>query len=175
MTKNPVSRKNDIVVQELNDEVLIYDLKENKAFCLNQTSAAIWQMCDGNRSVADMSRMLGQKLNSPVAEDLVWLAIDQLKKENLLTGSEEINSPFGSVSRREAIKKVGLSAVIALPLVASITAPTATNAASPGCNSTSAACTAPNNRPAGCCCGNGQQSCLNTCVGTGNGGEKVCT
>jgi hypothetical protein len=31
----PQSRKNDIVVQDLNGEVLIYDLKANKAFCLN--------------------------------------------------------------------------------------------------------------------------------------------
>ncbi|HZH35571.1 MAG TPA: hypothetical protein VEX64_12070 [Pyrinomonadaceae bacterium] len=37
----PKARENDLVVQELKDEVLIYDLKINKAYCLNETSAAI--------------------------------------------------------------------------------------------------------------------------------------
>lgn len=33
---NPLSRKNDLVVQELDGEVMIYDLNANKAFCLNK-------------------------------------------------------------------------------------------------------------------------------------------
>jgi hypothetical protein len=36
---NPKSRQNDLVVQELEGEVLIYDLSINKAYCLNPTSA----------------------------------------------------------------------------------------------------------------------------------------
>jgi hypothetical protein len=38
---NPKNRKNDIVIQELKDEILIYDLTTNKAYCLNETSAAV--------------------------------------------------------------------------------------------------------------------------------------
>jgi hypothetical protein len=35
----PISRQQNIVVQDLGSEVLIYDLTINKAFCLNETSA----------------------------------------------------------------------------------------------------------------------------------------
>ena len=38
--RNPLSRQDNIVIQELKDEILIYDL-QNKALCLNQTSATI--------------------------------------------------------------------------------------------------------------------------------------
>jgi hypothetical protein len=44
----PISRQNNIVTQEVESELLIYDLVENKAFCLNETSAFVWQNCDGN-------------------------------------------------------------------------------------------------------------------------------
>lgn len=36
---NPTSRKEAIVVKELEGEVLIYDLRIDKAYCLNETSA----------------------------------------------------------------------------------------------------------------------------------------
>lgn len=42
VSKNhPKGRTNDIIVQELDGEVLIYNLKDNKAFCLNETSSLV--------------------------------------------------------------------------------------------------------------------------------------
>ena len=79
----PLSRKDEIVVQELNGEVLIYDLRTNKALCLNETSSLVWEACDGNTSVSEISRSISRKLNAPANDDLVWLALDQLKKEKL--------------------------------------------------------------------------------------------
>lgn len=38
MTNHPISRKANIVLQEFENEILIYDLSINKAFCLNRTS-----------------------------------------------------------------------------------------------------------------------------------------
>ncbi len=128
----PLGRKEELVVQDMNGEVLIYDLKENKAFCLNETSAMVWQLCNGENSVSDISQSIGKKLNSPANEDLVWLALDQLKKENLIANSEEIVPDFNGMSRREVIRKVGLGTMIALPLVSSLIAPTAAQAGSPG-------------------------------------------
>ena len=37
----PVARKEGLVIQETSNEVLVYDLTINKAFCLNQTSAIV--------------------------------------------------------------------------------------------------------------------------------------
>jgi hypothetical protein len=51
----PQGRQDNLVVQELNGEVLIYDLKVNKAFCLNDTSAQVWQACDGQNRLPKLA------------------------------------------------------------------------------------------------------------------------
>lgn len=128
----PTARNENIVVQEMENELLIYDLKTNKAFCLNETSAMIWQMCDGLKSVKEISRSLNQKLNQSISEDLIWLALDSFKKDKLLEQSEQFEIDFNGLTRRQIIKKVGLASMIALPLIASVIAPSAAMAAS-GC------------------------------------------
>ena len=37
----PLARKDKLVVRELADEVLVYDLTRNKAFCLNRLRRAL--------------------------------------------------------------------------------------------------------------------------------------
>ena len=51
---NPIARQNGLVVQEMPDEVLVYDLDTNKAHCLNGSAALVWKSCDGNNTVADI-------------------------------------------------------------------------------------------------------------------------
>lgn len=124
-SQKPLSRKENIVVQELEGEVLVYDLGNNKAFCLNETSAIVWEACDGNRSIPEISELVGKKLNSSANEELVWLALDQLKNEQLLNDSENLEITFNGLSRREAVRKVGLASLVALPVIMGITAPAA--------------------------------------------------
>lgn len=123
----PVARKEGLVIQEMPQEVLVYDLDSNKAHCLNQTAALIWKSCDGKNSVAEITRLIGAEAGNAVPEDLVWLAIDQLSEKNLLANN--LKADFKGSTRREVIKKIGLAAVIGLPLVASLTAPTSVLAA----------------------------------------------
>jgi len=161
-SNNPVSRQKDLVVRELKGEVLIYDLKDNKAFCLNETSAIVWQLCDGNKSVAEIRQSMARKLKTPVTEDLVWLALDQLKQDNLLENSVQIETNPGGLSRREAIRRVGLASMIALPMISSLMAPTAAMANS-HCTALQGVCTAsdeccadaPNCNGGICCVGSG--------------------
>ncbi len=126
----PKARKESLVVQELDNEILIFDLESNKAVCLNETSALIWQACDGNNDVSEISKLVGKQLNSSVNDDFVWLAIDQLKKENLIENKDEVTVDFEGMSRREVIRKVGLASVIALPVVTGLVAPPAVAASS---------------------------------------------
>lgn len=182
---NPLSRRDNIVIQELRGEVLIYDLIKNKALCLNQTSALIWQECDGTKSVSDISRDLTEKLKSNISEDLVWLALNQFKQDNLLAQSSEFVNPFENLSRREIVKRIGFASIVALPIISSVIAPTAVNAQSGGncapignCTGGTAGiciCTPPvqpggNNNPAGCGCltngdCQGDCRCGNPCTG----------
>jgi Coenzyme PQQ synthesis protein D (PqqD) len=130
MTNQLRTRESDLVVQDLKSEILIYDLRIDKAFCLNFTAAIVWRLCDGKRSAAEMSQLISEKLESPVSEDFIWLALDQLKRENLLATPEVIKNKFAGLSRRELAKKIGLGSMIALPLITSVVAPTAINAQS---------------------------------------------
>lgn len=70
-----------------------------------------------------------------VEEQVVWLALDQLSRSHLLEVTNghmlwlaSIPGPT-NVSRREAVRRIGLGAAIALPVVISMTAPTPAEAA----------------------------------------------
>lgn len=156
----PVARRKNLVIQEIPGEILVYDLETNKAHCLNETSAFVWNRCDGKNSITDLSVLLGSHTGKPVEENLVWLAIDQLNENNLL--AHELQANFGNQTRREVIRKIGLAAVISLPLVASLVAPTAALAVS--CSSGTANCS-----PGGQTCTDGT-----ACTGCQNGSGCIC-
>lgn len=124
------ARSENIVVQSFENETLVYDLSINKAYLLNETVAFIWENLDGQTDTADLSRKLSEKTKQSVSEEFVWLAIDELKRDNLLEKADKVKSPIALMDRREVIKRAGLTTMIALPLVSSIVAPTAANAAS---------------------------------------------
>ena len=130
MTNKPISRKANIVVQEMDSEILIYDLSINKAYCLNQTAGLVFQLCDGKRTVAEISDLMSKELKMLVSEDCVWLALDGLKKDGLLENAEELTNHFAGLTRREVVKKVGLASMVMLPLISSVVAPNAVMAAS---------------------------------------------
>ena len=133
MTNKPLSRQSDILVQDLDDELLIYDLRINKAFCLNQTSALVFQLSDGAKTTSEISELMSQKLGVLVSEDFVWLALQDLEKENLLGKSKELTDILANLSRREMVKKVGLASMATLPLISSVVAPSAVMAQSETC------------------------------------------
>jgi len=140
----PVARKSGLVVQEMPDEVLVYDLNSNKAHCLNQTAATVWQACDGSQSISDIAAELGKGNN----EDLVWLAIDQLSENDLLEA--KVASKFKGQTRRDVIKKIGLASIIAVPVIASLVAPqNALAAQSCNCVNNNQCITGPNGNGAG--------------------------
>src|SRR5690606_35043531 len=127
----PIARKDGLVVQDVPNEVLVYDTETNKAHCLNETAALVWRSCDGKNDISTIADIVAAQTGSKVSEDLVWLAIDQLNENELL--ETETAPKFVGHSRREAIKKIGLASMIALPIVASLVAPQSV-LASTSCN-----------------------------------------
>jgi hypothetical protein len=126
----PKAKTTDAVVQKTENELLIYNLSTNNAYCLNETSALVWELCDGKRTVEDIINEMSSKLKTAISKDFVRLAIDQLANDDLLENSDETGSNFTRVSRRDVIRKVGFASMIALPLVSAVVAPNAMNAAS---------------------------------------------
>jgi hypothetical protein len=136
----PLARSARLIVKELPDEVLVYDLETDKAYCLNQTAARVWMNCDGLKTVAQVRELMETETGSTVPEEMVWLALEQLEKSHLLDRSRA--EPFHPVgkSRREVMRRIGMTAV-ALPLIISITAPLASAQGSP-CRTINQTCSA---------------------------------
>lgn len=103
----PQARKGNLVVRETPDELLVYDLNNHQAHCLNQSAALAWMHCDGKTTVADLTTILSQQLNTQVDEDVVWLALKQLGKARLLEGQVARPMEKSGLSRREVIRRLG--------------------------------------------------------------------
>jgi hypothetical protein len=134
----PLARTDALVIKELHDEVLVYDLKRDKAHCLNETSAFIWKHCDGEMRVEQLARLLESELGLPVDEDVIWLALGQLRRFHLL--EEGKSFVMMKVSRRDLVGKY-LPAALALPVILSIAAPAAAQVAV-SCRGNGAPCSA---------------------------------
>jgi len=126
----PIARKDELVIQSSGDELLVFDLRSNQAFCLNKTSVLIWKKCDGKKSPWEIQKALRRELKMEVSEDLIWFALERLFEEGLIFEFVPDPDRFDGLSRREVIRKLGVSATIALPIIASLRAPMAAKAQS---------------------------------------------
>ena len=157
-SKNPpLARKARIIVKELQEEVLVYDLDRDKAHCLNRSAAAVWQCCDGRTTPTQIASKLEKRTGQAIDEKLVWLALDQLYHEQLLEDRIDWPAAMPRISRREAVRLIGMGAAIALPVVISITAPTPAQAAT--CKAHGASCSTSGQCCSGICVGAPSGTC----------------
>lgn len=151
MSRNSTPRArpaDELIVEELPNELLVYDIKRSRAHCLNASAAAVFRSCDGKSSIREIARRAG------VEEKVVELAVDELSAAQLLEESDHAPS-YLRTSRRRALKKMAMiaGAAVVIPMVQSIVAPSVAEASS--CAPSGAACTS----NAQCCshsCGFGQ-------------------
>jgi hypothetical protein len=146
----PHARDEKLLVEELREETIVFDLERDKAHHLNRTAALIWRHCDGRTTVAELATGL-RKLDLPADEEVVWLALDRLEKAHLLRGRLERPADVESPTRRQVMRKLGMAGGLALllPVVTSMVAPTPARAASGilvagcpgGCTSSGPQCT----------------------------------
>ncbi|NNE99654.1 MAG: PqqD family protein [Pyrinomonadaceae bacterium] len=123
----PVARQTDLVIKKSNDETIVYDLNTNHALYLNEISGVIWKLCDGQRNVDDIRQVLNVDFGKRVSSDFILFAIYQLRKDNLLSGSDDIDNYLKKYWGRRTIKKFGFGIMHALaqPKIKTVTAPTA--------------------------------------------------
>jgi len=124
----PQARDEGLVIQELSDETLVYDLERHRAHALNQTAAWVWRHCDGKTSVAEMAARLHHDLGVPSEEEAVWLALQRLGRARLL--KEKLVPPASGTSTSRRTLMRGLAMAGGLALVTSVIAPEAAHAAS---------------------------------------------
>jgi hypothetical protein len=133
----PRARSERLVVQDLEDELLVYDLDRHRAHSLNATAALVWRHCDGRTSVGEVATLLERELGLPPNEDVVWLALRRLQAAHLLRDRLAL-AEGADTARRTLVRRLGLAGGLAmlLPVVESIVAPTPAYAQTPVQNCT---------------------------------------
>jgi hypothetical protein len=115
----PRKRVRNVKVEEFQGEVLVYDLDNHRAHCLNGVAAKVWNLCDGTQSVAQIAAAISDDPTAAPDEALVWTALTELDTASLL--DTPIDTATHEHSRRSAIAKFGWAA--AIPLMLSIAVP----------------------------------------------------
>lgn len=123
---SPMARTEDILVESLGDEVLIYDLRTHEATCLNASAALVWDLCDSQRTIADILDEVG---NAEVTEHHIADLLDQLRDKNLL---EDDDTPAahgaGAPPSRRFFLGHAAAASVVLPALMSTMVPKAAQA-----------------------------------------------
>jgi Coenzyme PQQ synthesis protein D (PqqD) len=154
----PQARKDQLLVHDLAEETLVYDLAENKAHCLNRTAALVWRRCDGRTSPAEIARQVTAQLGIAADKRLVDLALKQLERARLVQPGNRSGGKAPGYSRRDFARKLGI-ALAAVPLVMTVVAPSAAMAGSCIPCFQNLSCTSDAQCCPGCQCKSGRQKC----------------
>ncbi len=132
---NPKARTGDLLVYDMDDELLVYALHDDRAHGLNPVAATVFRACDGSNTVQDIARVLHETLRVPRDEALALtaLTLDRLTEAGLLESGYGGSEP----TRRELLRRLGgLAAASAafMPVVSSIAAPSPVMAQSGTCS-----------------------------------------
>ena len=166
----PLARSDErLVVEELEDEVLVYDLDSDRAHCLSAPAAAVWRQCDGETTVEALGERLGMD-SGTIERALEELTACALLEDAAIEPTSPSNSHLGGLTtRREMtlnVVKVGAAAAT-VPLIVSVAAPPPAAALTP----TDQECI----NAAGCTEGCGACDCLGCCCCEPGGGfKKAC-
>src|SRR5687767_14331341 len=116
----PSARVVNLVTTGSGDDVLVYDRLTHHIHHLNATAATVWQLCDGQHSVAELAFSAG------TTEEVVWIALTKLADAKLLDRAvtPEVGGGPSSHSRRAFMKQAAIAGV-AVPVIVSVSAPRA--------------------------------------------------
>ena len=79
-------RRAGLIERELPQELILYDPQADRAFLLNYTSAAIWDLCDGHNSTQEIAAQIARHYDASerrVLED-VERTVTRFARDKLL-------------------------------------------------------------------------------------------
>jgi len=79
-------RRERVLVQTADDQMMLLDLDGGMYFALNDVGARVWELCDGTRTVAEISSLLANEYDAPAAmiEGDVLELLGELETEQLV-------------------------------------------------------------------------------------------
>jgi len=98
----PVARDENVVVESVGDETVVYDLVAHVAHALKPLAAAVYMYADGTNTAAEIAELASYRLDTVVTEADVADAIVQLEAISLI--SSPVLHVESGISRRHALK-----------------------------------------------------------------------
>jgi Coenzyme PQQ synthesis protein D (PqqD) len=125
----PLARTDRLRVEQLSNELVIYDFDRHKAHCLGPVAALVWRACDGRNTAKKISSSL-KKQGLLVDEEMTWMVLHRFGKLHLLHQQVALPKNAVSSSRRELLRKALAAGGVCLLLTTTICAPTSARARS---------------------------------------------
>lgn len=97
---SPTARA-DLIVERLPGEILVHDQQRDEAHCLNPLASAVFELCDSQRSPAQIATLARERLGRDVDEAATYEAIVHLGACHLLDGEP---AEVSGLSRRQMIR-----------------------------------------------------------------------
>src|ERR1700683_5597327 len=93
--ERPRRVREQISVQQVGAETLVYDQRRHRAFCLNATAGTVWRLSDGARTIAAIAMDATRELGAEASEELALLALEELRQDGLIEAREEMAAGAG--------------------------------------------------------------------------------
>jgi hypothetical protein len=116
----PLARREGLITEELDGELLVYDSESNMAHALDPDAAALWRACDGHTNTHTLA------VRSHTSEDKARDTLARLGQFGLL---QVADADQDGDTRRSALRKIGIAGV-GVAAINSILVPTAAAAGS---------------------------------------------
>lgn len=111
----PRARTDGLVLQEVQEEIIVYDPKSDETHLLNKTAALVWKASDGKHTIAALAHMVAHATNTVPNEEIVRYSLAQLQRKGLLAATVETGS-VSTMTRRQFLGKFAV-AVAVVPIV----------------------------------------------------------
>src|SRR5512132_1153471 len=82
--KHPVARDEDLLVEHLSEETVVYDNRTKEAHCLSPLASVVFAHCNGETTIEQLATLAAERLGEPVDPPRVMDALAQLQERDLL-------------------------------------------------------------------------------------------
>jgi len=104
-----------LIASRIGDELLLYDQQTSTAHCLNGIAGEMWAACNRESSATEVTEALRSRWPD-LEKELVWASLSQMADAGLLDERTD-QGTISSRSRRQLIRKLGITAAAVLPIV----------------------------------------------------------
>jgi hypothetical protein len=131
-TQRPKARSADLTIEDLSDEIVVYDRTSDQVHLLSALTANVWRLCDGKRQTTDIADALeGQEAST----NAVDVALAELEAFQLLERPREVDhgAAPGDLSRRSLLTHAAGASAFAAGTILTLKAPLAASLMSTAC------------------------------------------